>query len=40
VNVGDYVGLAGAGSSLAAAIVLPRDDWPSVLSGYAGRLSV
>jgi hypothetical protein len=26
VNVGDYVGLAGATSSLAAAIVLPRND--------------
>jgi hypothetical protein len=39
VNVGDYVGLAGAGSSVAAAVVLPRDDqWPSVLAAYSARL--
>jgi len=39
VNVGDYVGLAGAGSALAAAIVLPRDDqWPGLPAAYYARL--
>jgi hypothetical protein len=34
--VGDYVGLAGAGSKLATAVVLPEsDDWRSTLTGYA-----
>jgi hypothetical protein len=37
VQVGDYVGLAGAGSQLAAAIVLPEGDaWPSLSCVYAG----
>jgi hypothetical protein len=35
--IGDYVGLAGAGSKLAAAIVLPgNDDWRSTPLCYAG----
>ena len=35
--VGDYVGLAGVGSTLMAAIVLPEsDDWRSELTAYAG----
>jgi hypothetical protein len=38
--VGDYVGLAGAGSQLAAAIVLPEaDDWQSTLTAYASVLA-
>jgi hypothetical protein len=38
-NVGDYVGLAGCGSQLAAAIVLPAgDDWASTRTAFAGVL--
>jgi hypothetical protein len=35
--VGDYVGLAGAGDTLAAAVVMPEDDdWRSENAAYAG----
>jgi hypothetical protein len=36
VYIGDYVGLAGAGSTLAAAFVLPEgDEWPAPRRAYA-----
>jgi hypothetical protein len=38
-NVGDYVGLAGCGSRLAAAVVLPAgQDWASTRTAFAGVL--
>jgi hypothetical protein len=36
VRVGDYIGLAGSGSTLAAAFVLPEgDEWPAHTRAYA-----